>query len=167
MITIKTQFFYDDEATIEIDNATSLLQYPSSMCIFEKSTRMICRNVFGMSSFFRLSAFYRHSLLRDDINLSHSLLNILKKKIIILPFALLCSSTWRRYVRKKFFIVINAKHMCEKMNFFISAVSTRRGWIFIWWHLSSSLSSVSYRSGKCLDIIMIFKTMEMVFYSTF
>lgn len=80
MITIKTQFFFDDESTIEIDNATSLLQYPSSMYIFEKSTRMICRNVFGMSSFFRLSAFYRHSLLRDDINLSHSLLNILKKK---------------------------------------------------------------------------------------
>lgn len=80
MITIKTQFFFDDESTIEIDNATSLLQYPSSMYIFEKSTRMICRNVFGMSSFFPLSAFYRHSLLRDDINLSHSLLNILKKK---------------------------------------------------------------------------------------
>jgi hypothetical protein len=83
---------------IENDNAMFIsLSSPisfASVYIFVEEHANELQDVFDTSSSFPLSlllsAFYRHSLLRDDINLPHihSLVNILERKIIILPFIL-------------------------------------------------------------------------------
>lgn len=123
MTTMKTQFFCDDDSAIKNDNAMyisiPLLQYPLPILKIEKSTRMNCRNASGTSSFFRLSAFYRHSLLRDDINLSHSLLNVLKKKLSSFSslFLLLRHEweMWEKIIR----LLLSLPCICVKWWFFL------------------------------------------------